>query len=100
MKHKKALTAEIAMWRKNAKEPDYGDYERLTMSEWPLCRSVNDNCNGCPVAERTGHTHCNHTPCLYSINVWKGYIDGDVDKATLSRSINRAADWLENEVLK
>jgi len=100
MKHKQALKAEIAMWRKNAKEPDDGDYQMLIMSEWPLCKSAGDECDGCPVAEYAGKRHCWGSPSEHAQSVWKGYIDGDVDKPTLSKALTAAADWLEKEVLK
>ena len=96
----KALIEEISMWRKNAKEPDDGDYERLIMSEWPLCLEAVDECSDCPVAEYTGKRHCWGSPCGNAQSVWDNYTEGKVDKPTLSKALTAAADWLENEVKK
>ena len=100
-RQKKALRAEIALWRKNAVKPDADDYESIIMSEWPLCSlfAKMNTCEGCPVHMKTRRAHCDGTPIRKAINTWDEHADGEVSVGGLSQANTEAADWLEDEVL-
>jgi hypothetical protein len=61
-----ALKASIAKWERNATAPDPTEY-RTGPEDCPLCavfqvQGDGQDCNGCPVRERTGVRYCNSTP--------------------------------------
>ena len=59
-----ALKASIAKWERNAEAKTPGEF-RTHANDCPLCELFNhkpDNCNGCPVKDKTGEKFCRRTP--------------------------------------
>jgi hypothetical protein len=95
---RKVLADEASLFRQNAVELNEDEFYNMGFSKWPLCRNANKECSDCPIALHTGENSCRNTPVDNASVIWNHYIDGTVELSTLSEALNKAADWLENEV--
>ena len=65
-----ALQRSIEKWEQKAKESVVEDV-RIGADECPLCDLFfEDDCEGCPIFEKTGHTNCRRTPFIKAYDVW------------------------------
>lgn len=73
---KAALEASIKHWEENARVDDIDD-AHIGAKHCALCRIFNsrfrakNNCNGCPVKEKTFYSWCIGTPCAEAENVYR-----------------------------
>ena len=82
-----ALKASIAKWERNAEAKTPGEY-KIGEEDCPLCVMFKiwpDECEGCPVFERTGIKSCRGTPYVQAATArrdWRcGYVTADRARA-------------------
>jgi hypothetical protein len=80
-----ALKASIAKWERNAEAADVFEF-KISEKDCPLCAMFKiwpDECDGCPVFEKTGAKFCRETPYISAATArrdWR-YGDGPADRA-------------------
>ena len=65
----KALRASISHWER-MKSGKRKNKEKPTAAYCSLCKITNEACDGCPVAEHTGHAQCFQTPWRKAFNAF------------------------------
>ena len=100
MKHKQALIEEIAMFRRNAKDQNGHDFERMVFSEWPLCANAKEDCSDFPIALHTGKTRCHDCQTGDASWVWACYQKGVVELPTISKALTAAMKRLYADLHK
>lgn len=97
-----ALDADIAIWDANAVVERLAD-ARIGMKDCPLCALfwgaflTANACDGCPVADRTGVTHCVDTPFEAADEAWEagdlpGFRTEAANEAAFLRTLRPATE--------